>query len=44
MIDMPWVAGTAIGLSVLSVWLGGLPRVAGVALLAAYGGYLALMG
>lgn len=44
MIDMPWVAGTAIGLSVLAVWLGGLPRVAGVVLLAAYGGYLALMG
>lgn len=44
MIDMPWVAGTAIGLSVLAVWLGGLPRIAGVVLLAAYGGYLALMG
>ena len=44
MIDMPWMAGTAIGLSVLAVWLGGLPRVAGVVLLAAYGGYLALMG
>lgn len=43
-VDMPWVAGTAVGLSVLAVWLGGLPRVAGVALLAAYGGYLALMG
>ena len=44
MIDMPWVAATAVGLSVLAVWLGGLPRVAGVVLLAAYGGYLALMG
>jgi len=44
MIDMPWVAATAVGLSVLAVWLGGLPRVAGVALLAAYAGYLALMG
>ena len=44
MIDMPWVAGTAIGLSVLAIWLGGLPRIAGVVLLAAYGGYLALMG
>ena len=44
MIDMSWVAATAVGLSVLAVWLGGLPRVAGVALLAAYGGYLALMG
>ena len=44
MLDMPWVAATAVGLSVLAVWLGGLPRVAGVALLAAYAGYLALMG
>ena len=44
MIDMPWVAATAVGLSVLAVWLGGLPRVAGVVLLAAYGGYRALMG
>ena len=44
MIDMPWVAATAVGLSVLAVWLGGLPSVAGVALLAAYAGYLALMG
>jgi len=43
-IDMPWVAATAVGLTVLAVWLGGLPRVAGVVLLAAYGGYLALMG
>lgn len=44
MIDMPWVAATAVGLSVLAVWLGGLPRLAGAALLLAYGGYLALMG
>lgn len=43
-LDMPWVAGTSVGLAVLAVWLGGLPRLAGVALLAAYGGYLALMG
>jgi cation:H+ antiporter len=44
MIDMPWVAGTAVGLTLLAVWLAGLPRVAGALLLAAYGGYLALMG
>ena len=44
MIDMPWVAGTAVGLSVLAIWLGGLPRLAGAGLLAAYGVYLALMG
>lgn len=43
-IDMPWVAATAVGLSVLAVWLGGLPRLAGVALLASYAGYIALMG
>lgn len=43
-LDMPWVATTAVGLAVLAVWLGGLPRIAGVALLAAYGGYIALMG
>ena len=44
MIDMPWVAGTAVSLSVLAIWLGGLPRLAGAGLLAAYGVYLALMG
>ena len=42
-IDMPWVAASAIGLTVLAALLGGLPRIAGVVLLAAYGGYLALM-
>ncbi len=41
-IDMPWVMGTAVGLSLLAVLLGGLPRLAGVALLAVYGGYVAL--
>lgn len=41
-VDMPWVAGTALGLSVVAVLLGGLPRLAGVALLAVYGGYVAL--
>jgi cation:H+ antiporter len=41
-LDMPWVAGTAVGLSVLAVVLGGLPRLAGVALLGVYAGYVAL--
>jgi len=44
LIDMPWAAGTAVGLTVLAFLLGGLPRIAGVALLAAYGGYLWFMG
>lgn len=43
-IDMPWAMGTAVGLTILAVILGGLPRIAGVVLLAAYGGYLYLMG
>lgn len=43
-VDMPWVAGTAVSLSVLAIWLGGLPRLAGAGLLAAYGVYLTLMG
>jgi cation:H+ antiporter len=42
-IDMPWVAATAVGLTVLAVVLNGLPRIAGVALLAAYGGYVWMM-
>ena len=42
-IDMPWVAASAIGLTVLAALLGGLPRIAGFALLAAYGGYLFFM-
>lgn len=42
-IDMPWAAGTAIGLTVLAFALGGLPRIAGALLLAAYGGYLWLL-
>ena len=41
--DMPWVGATAVGLTVLAFALGGLPRIAGVLLLAAYGGYLWLM-
>lgn len=43
-IDMPWVAGSAIGLTVLAFVLGGLPRIAGVILLATYAGYVALIG
>lgn len=42
-LDMPWAAGTAVGLTVLAFALGGLPRIAGVLLLAAYGGYLWMM-
>ncbi len=41
--DMLWVSGTAIGLTVLAFVLGGLPRIAGLLLLAAYGGYVALI-
>jgi cation:H+ antiporter len=41
--DMPWVAIAAIGLSVLAFVLGGLPRIAGALLLAAYAGYVALI-
>ncbi|ESW60305.1 MAG: sodium:calcium antiporter [Rhodobacter sp. CACIA14H1] len=44
LIDMPWAAATAVGLTVLAFLLGGLPRIAGAFLLAAYGGYLWLMG
>ncbi len=43
-IDMPWVAATAVGLTILAFVLGGLPRIAGALLLAAYGGYVFLMG
>jgi cation:H+ antiporter len=42
-IDMYWVAGTAIGLSVIAAVLGGLPRLAGALLLAGYAGYIALI-
>jgi len=43
-IDMPWVAIAAVGLTALAALLGGLPRIAGVALLAGYAGYLVLIG
>lgn len=39
-VDMPWVAGAAVGLTAIAFLLGGLPRVAGLALLATYGTYL----
>jgi cation:H+ antiporter len=43
-VDMPWVAGSAIGLTVVAFLLGGLPRIAGLVLLASYAGYLWFMG
>ncbi len=43
-LDMPWVAGVAVGLTLLAALLGGLPRIAGVVLLAIYAGYIALIG
>ena len=42
--DMWWVAAAAVGLTLIAVFLGGLPRKAGLALLAAYGTYLLLIG
>jgi len=43
-IDMWWVASSALGLTVVAFVLGGLPRLAGLGLVAAYGVYLALIG
>jgi cation:H+ antiporter len=42
-IDMPVAAAVAVGLTVLAFVLNGLPRIAGLLLLAGYGGYLWLM-
>jgi cation:H+ antiporter len=42
-IDMPWAMGAAVGLAVVAVLLNGLPRIAGLGLLALYGGYIYLM-
>ena len=42
-VDMPWVAGTAVLLVLFAVLLKGIPRLAGVALLAIYAGYVALI-
>lgn len=41
--DMLWVMGTAVGLTLLAALLGGLTRIAGALLLAAYGAYVALL-
>lgn len=43
-VDMWWVATSAVGLTVVAFVLGGLPRLAGLGLVAAYGAYLALLG
>lgn len=43
-IDMPWAMGAAVGLTVLAAVLGGLPRIAGIALLGGYGLYIYLLG
>lgn len=43
-LDMPWVAGAAVGLTLLAALLGGLPRIEGAILLATYAGYIALIG
>jgi cation:H+ antiporter len=42
-VDMPWVAATSVGLAVVALALGGLPRLAGLGLLSVYAGYVALM-
>lgn len=42
-VDMPWVMAAAVGLTLLAAVLGGLPRLAGALLLAAYAGYVALI-
>jgi cation:H+ antiporter len=42
-LDMTWVAGTAIGLTLIAALAGGIPRLAGVALLAIYAAYLVLL-
>jgi cation:H+ antiporter len=41
--DMPWVAGTAVGLTLVAALAGGIPRLAGAALLAIYAAYVALL-
>jgi cation:H+ antiporter len=39
-IDMPVAAAVAVGLTIMAIVLNGLPRIAGIILLIAYGGYL----
>ncbi|MGL4235945.1 sodium:calcium antiporter [Tabrizicola sp.] len=41
--DMPWVLGTAVGLTVLAFIFKGIPRIAGAVLLAAYVVYVWLL-
>ncbi len=43
-IDMWWVAASSLGLTLVAFVLGGLPRLAGAALVAAYGAYLWSVG
>ena len=43
-IDMWWVTASSVGLAVVAFVLGGLPRIAGAGLLAAYGAYLVFIG
>ena len=43
-IDMWWVAASSLGLAAVAFALGGLPRIAGAGLLAAYGAYLWFIG
>ena len=42
-IDMIWVTVAAVGLSMLAYALGGLPRIAGIVLMATDAGYVALI-
>lgn len=42
-VDFPWVMGTAVGVAVVALALGRLPRWMGMALLVVYAGYVALM-
>ncbi|MDP3196472.1 sodium:calcium antiporter [Tabrizicola sp.] len=43
-IDMWWVAASSVGLAIVAFVVGGLPRIAGAGLLAAYGAYLWFIG
>jgi cation:H+ antiporter len=43
-IDMWWVAASSVGLALVAFVVGGLPRLAGAALLATYGAYLWFIG
>jgi cation:H+ antiporter len=42
--DMWWAAGSAVGLTLVAFLMGGLPRIAGMALIGAYGLYLTFIG